>query len=71
MVTRTQLLDLGFFEENFNSYYFDSWEYQFIINKQELYYTNDGFGEPEFIAKIKDVEHLKEVMCSLGYHDEF
>ena len=67
MVTRDELLDLDFYSLNNNpiEYFYDSWEYMFLFNTQELFCINDGFGEPQFIAKIDNLAHLKEVLDHL------
>lgn len=67
MITANQLNELDWFPEptNKNIWYYDSWEYEFRITSQELYYINDGVGEPEFIAKITDIEQLKETYFRL------
>lgn len=45
---------------------FGSWEYGFEIKTQSLYFLNDGFGEPEFLAEIKDFEKLKDILDFYG-----
>lgn len=72
MVTRDQLLDLDFYcgHNNINEFFYDDWEYMFVINEQSLYFINDGVGQEEFISKIKNIDHLVEVLNNLGYEIE-
>lgn len=46
-------------------WFYDSWEYKFLIPTQELYYINDGMGEPELIAKVTSMEQLIEIYEAL------
>lgn len=63
MITAETLKKYGWYCETGNRtiWYYDSWEYEFRINTQEMYYINDGMGEPQFIAKIESIENLIDV----------
>jgi len=57
-----QLLELGFIKSNDGYYYNEHWEYQFNPRNNKLIYFNEGFGDKEPVAIIKDYEHFKQVM---------
>ena len=69
-VTRKQLYDLDFYcsYKNRNEWFYDSWEYMYIVSSREFYWINDGVGEPQLIAKIDDLDHLKQVLEALNYN---
>lgn len=73
MVTKEQLFELGFYasRKNQNVWFYDSWEYMYLINTCEFYNINDGVGEPQlYVNKVKDIDHLIEILESLGYNIE-
>lgn len=62
MITRAELETLGFSQYGGNkNNYFLPWDYTYNFVTRELFFINDGFGEPLFIAKIINVQHLIEV----------
>jgi hypothetical protein len=67
MIRAEDLDKHGWYSENGNKniWYYDSWEYEFRIVSQELYYINDGYGEPQLINKITNMEDLIETYWAL------
>jgi len=61
MVTKEQLEFCNFNQINGHEFLHDSHDFLFNIKTQELFFTDDGMCE-ELICKIKDIEHLKEVI---------
>jgi len=59
-LTKDILNDLGFNNKT-NDEFFWQWEFMYYFNSQELYALNDGYGDPVFITKIKDRQHLIDV----------
>jgi hypothetical protein len=59
-ITAKALREAGFTRHTDNNFEFcfDSFEYMYSIPEQTLYYINDGFGEPEFVAKYTILEEL-------------
>jgi hypothetical protein len=68
MVTRKDLDDLDFNSArgNPNEYFLLGFDYMYNFVTKEFYDYNDGFGEPTLLTKIKDIDHLKDVMESLN-----
>ena len=67
MITEEQLHELGFKSNRIGvTYYNDNWEYEFNINNNKLIFYNDGFPEDEPLVIIKDFQHFKQVIESLG-----
>lgn len=66
-ITDKDLEDLEFYctRSNNNEWFLDSFEYMFLRHTREFYCINDGFGDPEFMVKIKDLDHLKQVVEAL------
>jgi hypothetical protein len=58
MITAKQLRERGIGSWDGIEFIFKDCEYSFDTIKQELYFINDGFGEPEFIAKVTDIDEL-------------
>jgi hypothetical protein len=69
MITKKQLESIDYNPSNSDKSMYvrwGSWEYGFDVIKQELWYLNDGFGEPEFCGHITDFEKLKEMLDFYG-----
>lgn len=63
MVTAKTLISYGFhYKDNINEFFYNGWDYMFIVNTQELYDSNDGYGEPTLLTKIYNLQHLMDVM---------
>ena len=65
MITKKQLNLIGYHPSQNDKTMFvahGSWEYGFCISKQELWFLNDGFGEPQFECKITDFQLLKDFL---------
>lgn len=62
MITKEQLISIDGLTQDNISYYFGGWEYEYNIKSQELWFINDGFGEPEFLCQITDFDKLKELL---------
>lgn len=65
-ITNKQAEDLGFNIISIKEAILDS-DYLFDFKTNELWFINDGFGDPELIVKIKNFEHLKQVIETFGY----
>lgn len=61
MITLEDLLDLNFKQINKNLFILDD-DYEFNKANSILSFINDGYGEPEEIAVIKNLNHLKDVL---------
>jgi len=64
-INKTQLIELGFIEIDKTEYLLDS-DYLLNIITNELFFVNDGYGEPELVAKIENYEHLIQVLESIN-----
>lgn len=64
MVTKDDLKELGFgtFRSKPLEWITPCMDYMYVSNTQELFFVNDGVGDEELIAKIKDKEHLIEAL---------
>ncbi len=62
MITKENLNSIDFTSIDHTLYYDEGWDYEFNIKNQELWYVNDGFGDPEFICKITHFDELKEML---------
>lgn len=64
MISPDTLRKYGFVRLNNNKveFFYGDWDYMYNTNTHELYDINDGFGEPQLIAKIENLEHLIMVM---------
>lgn len=63
MITREQLNSIDYTSKDGTEYFiFGSLEYMFNIKTQQLWHTNDGVGEPEFLCVVMDFEKLKELL---------
>jgi len=69
MITAEDLEQYDWFPDPDNKtvWFYDSWEYEFRLSTQELYYINDGIGEPEFIAKITSMDKLVDTYYALEH----
>jgi len=68
MITKKQIYALGGCPSNNDyEYHWNSWDYLYNSKTNAFWYINDGFGEPELlVAKVKDYEHLKEIITALN-----
>jgi hypothetical protein len=57
-VTANSLKAAGFRPYDHVTFCFGCFDYEFRIPTQELYFTNDGFGEPELLGRYTDIEEL-------------
>ena len=48
--------------KNLGYYYNENWEYQFNPHTNDLVFYNDGFPDLEPLVRIRDFEHLKQVI---------
>ena len=66
MITAEQLeqYDWRFQKGNRTIWFYDSWEYEFRIATQELYYINDGMSE-ELIARVDNMDELIKLYWAL------
>lgn len=69
MITAEDLKEYNWFPEPKDNatWYYDCWEYEFRIKTQELYYINDGMGEPELIGKITSMDKLVDTYYALEH----
>ncbi len=63
-----QLKSLGFEQVNQFEAILDS-EYLLDLKTNDLWALNDGYMEQELITRIDNIEHLKQVINSLGYEN--
>jgi hypothetical protein len=63
-IDKQHLEKIGFKQLCDNSHEFIyNYDYLFNTITNELYFINDGYGEPELIVnKIKDIKHLQQVI---------
>ena len=63
MLSHHQLTDLNLTTKDRISY-FDSpdWDIEYNIKTQELWYINDGYGEPELIGRYTNVKELEQAI---------
>lgn len=68
MITKEQLNQICFYS-NDGTYYYDegTFDYEFNIKNQELWYYNDGCGGEEFLCKVTDIEELKTLINYSDY----
>ena len=67
MITKEQLTELGFHSDAIGRiYYSKDFEYEFNRTNNQLIFYNDGFPDIEPLVIIKDFEHFKQVIESLG-----
>lgn len=59
-ITNTQLIELGF-ELHHNTWILD-YDYEFNQKTNELFSINDGYGDVEFIVKVDNFNHLKNLV---------
>ena len=69
MITKENLNSIGFVSVDSTLYCDDGWEHEFNIKNQELWYINDGYGEPEFLCRITKFDGLKELLEILDKPD--
>jgi hypothetical protein len=65
MITHHQLIDIGLLINDKITYIDEYYDFEFNIKTQELWYINDGFGDPEFIARyirIGDLENTIDLL---------
>jgi hypothetical protein len=64
MIKLNELIELGFYVNihNNNEYFLYGWEYLYVVSSCDFFCIYDGCGEEEFIAKIYNLEHLKEII---------
>ncbi len=64
MISPDTLLEYGFcfIRGNKTVCYYGDWDYSYNTITHELHDINDGYGEPDFIAKIDNLDHLITVM---------
>jgi hypothetical protein len=69
MITADDLKDYGWFsaENDKSIWFYDSWEYEFRIKTQELFYINDGMDEPELIGRITSMDELVKTYYALEH----
>lgn len=69
MITKEQLASIDYHPSNSDPTMYvrwGSWEYGYDIIKQELWYLNDGYGDPEYVGTTKNFETLKEILDMYG-----
>jgi len=65
-MTGQQLNELGFNSDSIGRiYYSNDFEYEFNVITNELIFYNDGFPDTEPLVRIKNYEHLKQVINAL------
>ena len=66
-ITARALREAGFTHHSSDNieFCFDNFEYMYSIPEQTLYFVNDGFGEPEEIARYTVLEELLQALESL------
>jgi hypothetical protein len=72
MITKNELKTIGFSSVNETEYHDAfrfNWEYN--IKNQELWFINDGLGEPEYIATISNLKDLVKTLNSIdaGFYE--
>lgn len=45
-----------------NFYVSPSFDYGLNLKTGDFYYLNDGYGEPEFLTVVLDINHLNQLM---------
>jgi hypothetical protein len=63
MVTHEQLIKLNLTTKD-ETLYFDTpdWDIEYNRKTQELWFINDGYGEPDLIGRFTRIEELKEAI---------
>jgi len=63
MISKEQLESIGFSTED-NTLYYDApnWDFEYNIKTQELFSFNDGYGEPEFLCRVTDINQLEIIL---------
>ena len=66
-ITAKALREAGFTSHSKDNveFFFDNWDYLFNIPEQNLYFINDGVGEPELIARYTVLEELLNALESM------
>ncbi len=66
-ITAKALREAGFTHHSKDNveFFFDNWDYLFNIPEQNLYFINDGVGEPELIARYTVLEELLNALESM------
>jgi len=66
-ITAKALREAGFTRHSKDNveFCFDNWDYMYSVPKQTLYFINDGYGEPEEIARYTVLEELLEALDAL------
>jgi hypothetical protein len=62
MIIHNQLIDIGLLTNDKITYIDEYYDFEFNIKTQELWYINDGFGEPEFIARYTRIGDLENAI---------
>lgn len=68
-MTQIEIISIGGVPHYANNYeyHWGSWDYLYNSKSQTFWSINDGFGEPELmVAKVKDFNHLKEIITALN-----
>jgi len=68
MINKEQLNSINFISDD-GTYYYDkgTFDYQYNIKNQELWYYNDGYGDEEFMCRVTDIEELKNLINYSDY----
>lgn len=66
-ITAKALREAGFTRHSNDNveFCFANWDYMYSIPDQTLYFINDGYGEPEEIARYTVLEELLKALESL------
>ena len=63
MITKEELNSIDYVSEDGTEYVCPGdWEYMFNIKTQELWNINDGFGEPEILCRVTNIDKLKDLL---------
>jgi hypothetical protein len=62
-----KLKEIRFLESGPKTYLSSDGDYLLNVKTRELFFLNDGYGEPELLLVVDDMNHLIFTLESIGY----